>query len=267
MQVDEAIKKAFEILTEEQVRPTMKYSAEGSNFLGNTAAVMTLITDRKNRPRAVLEDPTSCTLQGTNFELLRAIYSQVCESDRPQFVTKILDCVRKPIPAHKNGTVRFPNYDGQVSALAMIVEFCIRTGNLNEWLEATKHSKLPTISLVIMLMEVEEMIAANFNLFSETELARVSDELATLREIAERQIYAARGPRGGPTVKNPHYKPGYADAGKESQDHRRNQGGMPTGAILVSEGSASKPAKSRNRKRQAKDRELSIGTRVRRRHD
>ena len=63
-----------------------------------------------------------------------------------------------------------------------------------------------------MLKEIEEMIALNFNLFSDSELASMPSSLAHLREIAERQTWSERG---RPTVKNPHYRQGFEAVGTE----------------------------------------------------
>jgi hypothetical protein len=154
--------------------------------------------------------------ESTNFDLLMKIFSQVAEADRASFVSTLLKYVRQPIAARaqKHGT-RFPFFRGETSALALIAEFCIRTGHLKELLAATAEPKMPTASLAIMLKEIEEMIALNFNLFSDSELASLPSDLAQLRKIAEQQTYGARGPRGGPTTINPDYRRGYEEEGTE----------------------------------------------------
>ena len=68
-----------------------------------------------------------------------------------------------------------------------------------------------------MLKEIEEMIALNFNLFSDSELQLLPTSLSQLREIADRQTWSERRPRisGGVRIKNPHYKQGYESVGTE----------------------------------------------------
>lgn len=61
---------------------------------------------------------------------------------------------------------------------------------------------------------MEEMLALNFNLFSNAELELLPSELKVLYEIADRQTYSARGPRSGAMKDNPHFKQGYAAMGK-----------------------------------------------------
>jgi hypothetical protein len=64
---------------------------------------------------------------------------------------------------------------------------------------------MPTVSLAIMMRQLEESIALNWNWFSNNQLGKIRKWLAPLREIADRQTHSARGPRGGPKVKNTYY--------------------------------------------------------------
>jgi hypothetical protein len=146
--------------------------------------------------------------ESTNFNLLVKIFSQVAEADRANFVSALLNHVRKPIAA------RVDTYHRKTSALALLAQFCIRTGHLKELLTATAEPKMPTVSLGIMLKEIEEIIALNFNLFSDSELASIPSDLARLREIAERQTYSARTSGRG-MKDNPYYKQGFSAAGNE----------------------------------------------------
>jgi hypothetical protein len=225
MNIREALEKAARILEEEQVQPTLGYRYVSDVWPSNLwhqqydlrkqgwtpamAAASGLATERKQRPRQVYEDAKLYVFESTNFNLLVKIFSQVAEAERASFVSALLNYVRKPIAvgAHKYGHV--------TSSLALLAEFLIRTGYLKELLAATAEPKMPTVSLGIMLKEIEEMIALNFNLFSDSQLASMPSDLAQLREIAERQTYSARGSRGGPMKENPHYRPGFSDAGKE----------------------------------------------------
>jgi hypothetical protein len=109
----------------------------------------------------------------------------------------------------------YASINGEVSDLPLIAEFCIRTGYLKELLEATKVSIVPTASLAMMLREIEEMIALNFNLFSDAELETMPYQLSPLREIAHRQIHARIKPRGSGLIEeNPHFRPGYSTTGQ-----------------------------------------------------
>ncbi len=213
MNLNEAIEKASRILEEEQVQPTLGYRQVGTLA---TATQTGLATERKQRPRQVHEDPKVYVFESTNFNLLVKIFSQVSEADRSSFVSALLKYVRKPIEAHfqKYGS-SFPSFLGRTSALALLAEFYIRTGYLKELLAATAEPKMPTEGLAIMLQEIEEMIALNFNLFSDSELSSMPSDIAQLRQIADRQTYSARGPRNRPMKDNPHYRQGFEKVGQE----------------------------------------------------
>jgi len=228
----EAVEKASRILEEEQVQPTLGYryvsGAWPSNLLhrqfelrkkGWTPAIAGqtgLDAERDHRPRQVYEDPNLYAFESTNFNLLVRIFSQVADADRACFVSDLLNYVRKPIVSRalKSGA-HFPTFLGDTSALALLAEFCIRTGYLKELLNATAEPEMPTESLAIMLKEIEESIALNFNLFSDSELESMPSDLAQLREIAERQTWSRRGPRFGAMQTNPHYRVGYSHIGDE----------------------------------------------------
>ncbi len=217
MNIDEALEKARRILAEEQVDPTLSYRYASSSEITQRAGQGNLAFDRKSRPRQVSENPRLYVFESTNFNLLLKIFSQVAKEDRAKFVSALLDHVRQPIQAvRQRYNPTFPSYRDGVSALALLAEFCIRTGHLKELLAATAEPKMPAASLVIMLLEIEEMIALNFNLFSDSELAAMPSNLAPLREIAERQTYSARGPMHGPMKKNQHYRDGFSAVGNET---------------------------------------------------
>ena len=225
MNISDALEKVEQILVEEQNRPTLiyryvskawpqnrwmqQYELQNQGYTPEMAAALGLYDERKQRPRQVYEDPKLYLFGSTNFELMVKIFTQVSETERPAFVSALLDHVRKPpgVQTPKIPVV-FPTFHGLTSALALLAEFWVRTGNLRELLAATAVAKIPAASLAIMLKEIEEMIALNFNLFSDSELASMPSDLATLRNIANLQTYSAIGTRGGVMQNNPHYKRG-----------------------------------------------------------
>jgi hypothetical protein len=232
MNISEALEKASRILEEEQVQPTLGYRYVSDTWPSNQryqqdnlqqkgwmpaiAAQIGLATERNQRPRQVYEDPKLYVFESTNFNLLVKIFSQVADADRASFVSALLDYVRKPMAASAQKRVAyFPSFCRQTSALALLAEFCIRTGHLKELLAATAEPKMPAASLAIMLIEIEEMIALNFNLFSDSELASIPSGLWRLRAIAYQQTYTARRPRNGPMKKNPYYREGFRAVGEE----------------------------------------------------
>lgn len=233
MDLTEALEKASQILEEEQVQPTLGYryvsdvwpiskrhlqhDLEQKGWTAPMVGQGALADERGKRPRQVYEDPKLWEFRSTNFSLLLKIFSQVAEADRAAFVSALLNCVRKPMQASQFRKVAlFPSYGGRTSALPLLAEFCIRNGFLQDLLAATAEPKMPQPSLAIMLIEIEEIIALNFNLFSDSELASMPSSLAPLREIAKRQTWSARQPlRGGVIENNPHYQQGFSEVGNE----------------------------------------------------
>jgi hypothetical protein len=221
MDLSEALDKARRILIEEQSKPTVGYTyvgvaptSPGALAMG-AAALLLLRSERTQRPRKVYENPKEFKFESLNFDLLVIIFNQVMANERPQFVAGLLKFVEKAFPAQRNVIHGFPSLNQQSSMLPLIVEFCVRAGHLDKLLEATKVPKYPTASLAIMIMELEEMVALNFNLFGDPQLETMPRELVTLWEKSERQTYAAKNERrGGPQIKNPHYEPGHEEMGK-----------------------------------------------------
>src|ERR1700722_3620622 len=217
MELTQAFEKFAQVLKEEKTRPTLLYhyvsdewpshrkwqqfTYEQKGFTPAMAAWDWLAEERKQRPRFVYEDPKLYTFQSTNFDLLLRIFSQVRPDDREKFIKGILEYVEKPI-------VSFGH--------RLLTEFLIRTGHLNELLAATAVPSFPVMSMAEVLNQIAEMIALNFNLFSDAELASFQVKLDHVRQIAERQTWqtkSTRGAAGADRVTNPYYKPGYSDAG------------------------------------------------------
>jgi hypothetical protein len=66
-----------------------------------------------------------------------------------------------------------------------------------------------------MMIQLEEMISLNFNVFTDAELEAMQWAIKAIRETAERQTWMSRRLPGGPTETNPHYKQGYSAQGEE----------------------------------------------------
>src|SRR6267378_8357048 len=83
--------------------------------------------------------------------------------------------------------------------------FALATGE--QFSHATAKAKVPTKSLAIMMTQLEETFALQWNLFSSDQLAQVYGWLKPLRETADKQTHSSRGTRRK-MVENPDYKPG-----------------------------------------------------------
>jgi len=231
MKVADAFESAHEILIEERLHQTVSYSASASHFkkqfdksvgqsrrLGANDLVNLpeIFAERKMRPRPVHEFPKEYEFSSVNYKLLLTIYSQLQENDRPEFIAKLLLNLPMRYSTRGNGTtVIFPVFGWYCSELPLLAEFCVRTGHTAALLKALNKPPMPTPGLAIMMAYMEEMVALNFNLFSDKELKEMPVALAHLREIAERQTYSARGPTTVEMVPNPHFKRGFEQEGEE----------------------------------------------------
>ena len=227
MEITEAKLAVDQILDEERERPTIGYEDIANDWVKRykemtpeEIAAWTKITSvprknlfalREESPRSVTETPQIFQFKGTNFDLLMSIYGSVNENERPQLVDYLLQCVASggTRTNYKPDNYPFPVFAGAVCELPLVAEFCIRTGNIEPFFVATAKPTMPTYSLAIMMRQLEETIALNWDWFSNEQLREIPKWLAPLRKIADRQTHSARGPRGGPMVNNPHYIMGH----------------------------------------------------------
>jgi hypothetical protein len=224
MEFAEALDSLNRILHEERLRPTSSYKDDYSNFLlslkgqpvvntlglQNPGIARPTVLDLRGqkKPRLVSDRPDLYSFGGGTYDLLSLLFSQVSLDIREQLIAALLNFVEAGGYSHRpNIGYHFPSHDGYVSDLPVIAEFCIRNGHTERLFEAAAKAKTPTPGLALMLMQLEETIALNFNLFSSQELRQIPTLLAPLRETADRQTHESRGTHGK-MVKNLHYKSG-----------------------------------------------------------
>jgi hypothetical protein len=162
-----------------------------------------LWAQRKESPRSVTERPRVFQFGSTNFELLTSVYGRVNEKGRPRPIDYILQRVESGgvRTNYKPKNYVFPTFVGEASELPLVAELCIRTGNIEPFFAATARPTMPTVPLAIMMMQLEETTALNWDWFSNVQFRKIPKWLAPLREITDRQTHRARGPRGGPTAR------------------------------------------------------------------
>jgi len=232
MEIKQAIDAMARILYEERQRPTIKYTDNLSDVIdpaagrglsafaklanGMLGGRLNLVEARKSHLRQVWERPEAFSFGGINYDLLLRLYNGVPGNDRGDFLEAMLMFVKKGGYVGEAGaTYHFPTFQGHISDMPLIAEFCIRTGNTRRLMEAAGAAEKPTNGLALMMMQIEETIGLNFNIFAENELRQLPSWLAPTREMADRQTGGARGPRAGKLVRNPHYR-----AGREREARR-----------------------------------------------
>jgi hypothetical protein len=215
MEPSEVIGKAAQILDEERIRPTVSYEVAGLSS-GDIGTMLTafrvsqdLLTERQQRPRSVHEAPNTFRFRSTNFELLLALFYQTAVTDRAALIASLLTRISDPASVSRARTARpLPSWNNFVSELPLVAEFCIRMGYKAELLRAIGESKL-TQGLVVLLLQLEDTIALNFNLFTDDELAQLATTLSHLRAIAHRKGRQFTRPRGTFTGASKERNPDY----------------------------------------------------------
>ncbi len=217
MDLAEATRQALLILEEEQINPTVDYTFVSSDWrrqLENLNEALQSLHNpllnihamRQLRPRPVTETPKLYVFRSRNFDLLRILYEQIHTDERPQFIGSILTLVRTGTTTNKVVSgARFPHFLNKTSCLPLVLEFCIRTNNGPVFFEFLQPMKHVHTGVAIMLMQLEETIALNYDHFSQVELEKIPEMLENLHRVAEsltlKTIEAA-----GKQVPNPRYR-------------------------------------------------------------
>jgi hypothetical protein len=175
MELRDATTKAKQILDEERVHPTVRYGhAPGLNSI-QLLTLITLSRARFQYPREIDEEPGIFRFESTNYELLCALLSQLSETDRPQYKHYVglrlgwgVGCARSQLNVH-------PKWDSLISELPLAVEFLIRNGQKADLLEALDKKDLHVFpGHMLLLMQLEDMIATNYFLLTEPEYESLS---------------------------------------------------------------------------------------------
>ena len=222
-----------QILNEERERPTIGYEDIANEWVKRhnemtpeeiaawskitSVPRKNLYAQRKEHPRLVTETPQIYQFSGTTFDLLMSAYGQVDENERGQLIEHILRRVESGgTGTHYQPEEAFPRFAALVCELPLVAELCVRTGNIEPLFAATAKPTMPTHALAIMMIQLEETIALNWDVFSNEQLGKLPTWLAPLREIADRQTYVSRGIRGRPMGEdNQYYVRGHESEGKQ----------------------------------------------------
>jgi hypothetical protein len=216
MELKEALEHAHVIIVEEEKRPTLHYESALKSWPERVKAQNTLPAMRKRRPREVLEDPTLWEIKGRNYDAILELFRQLSNENRGMFLGGLLNKTRvRSLQLFENQHA-FPSWNGHTSALPVVVEICIRNGYLDLLLKVLSHVEMPNAALAVMMVQLEETISLNFDVFSQAELKAMPAALKHLWEIAYRQTYMAkRDPKTNTKIQNEHFKQGFMVEGTD----------------------------------------------------
>lgn len=230
MDLNEAIEKARYILTEEEKSPTVDYRYESDEWpselkwdmalrqqyggRGRFAGPVALSRMRARSPREVFENPDQWKLESINYGLLSELYSQLPASAKDLFVAGMLNVFsRKHAPF--TGSKHFTAWKGHSSALPLLAEFSLRNGHWPLLLHIMAQIELPNSNLICMMVQLQETVSLNFNLFTETELRDMPESLKGFRLMAENVTWQSKRTVGTTkTVENPNYRAGFSTEGR-----------------------------------------------------
>ncbi len=108
------------------------------------------------------------------------------------FVESMLERIGQgDVTLSPSGDYKFPTFGGNVSELPLVAEFAIRTDNTDQLFAAIAKTTIISKSLVILLTQIEETLALNFNLFSDEELQHIPIYLTGLSQRADQMSYGS----------------------------------------------------------------------------
>jgi hypothetical protein len=197
MELRDAVEKANQILEEERASPTVRYTFNAEATPPDTlkplahlvAAVygpQELQRIRSERPRSVIENPRQWVLDGSNYTLLCALRSQLPEKSQRDFVNSVLLRIVNPPGCAQSKKNPYPAWNGLISELPLVAEFCVRNGAKEGFFRVVAEAN-PMPGHVILLRHLEDMIALDFTVFSDSEYQQLALSVSSFRATAERQ--------------------------------------------------------------------------------
>jgi hypothetical protein len=200
MSLEEAVDRAAQILEEERRYPTVKYNILPASevkkedldpsqklllALDRLAARDTLNTNRGGNPRTILQEKDyRFQFQSDNYELLIALLARVSETDRPRLMQAIASTIGGFPGAAKNLAASFPSWRGHSSELPVVAEFLVRNEGRDLFLGALESCKVSP-GAIVLLVQLTDIIALNFQIFSESEYALITSALGRLKNAAD----------------------------------------------------------------------------------
>jgi len=112
--------------------------------------------------------------------------SQISESDRAKFLAYIRVRLNWGAGCREDRSSIFPKWDGLISELPLAVEFLARSGGKEELFAALEEKDISVIpGHVLLLMQIEDLIALNYTVFTESEYMRLDSVVRRFRITAD----------------------------------------------------------------------------------
>jgi hypothetical protein len=185
MNLQDAIQKAGQILAQERVQPTVNY--EMPETLPAIAGILTpiaLASERGLRARWVRENPEMYQFKSTNYDLLCAILDQLQEREKPALCSWLQRSLSASSFRHKSADVLGAgSWPRCSSELPLVAEFLVRRGNKKLFLTALGKAS-PSPGLTLLLIQIAEMIALNFTLFTDEEYTLLPTATESIRQAS-----------------------------------------------------------------------------------
>jgi hypothetical protein len=217
MDLHDAIQKAGQILDQERVQPTVGYAAITTDPVASALSnLVPPLTDRGTHFREVQEHPEKFQFKSLNFDLLCALLDQVSAPDRSAWLRSLLSRISNARSyRHRLGEVlKAGLWQRCSSELPLVAEFLVRRGDRQLFINALGEAAASP-GLTLLLVQVEEMIALNFTLFTDEEYTQFPRAIASIRKtIAELE----KRPKPSPLIESNtiyhvrHEVPGFCDS-------------------------------------------------------
>ena len=183
MNLQDAVGKVGQILDEERNFPTVRYETVASRDAVDLYSTVSALHERGGHPRTIQEHPENFLFKSTNFDLLCALLDQVPEQDRAAFFAASLS--RSSNRGSYRHTVGGVLYAGEwrrcSSEMPLVAEFVVRRGDKRLLISALRSKAALSPGLTLLLLQLEEMIALNFTLFTDEEYTQLRTAVESVK--------------------------------------------------------------------------------------
>ena len=195
MNLQEASRKAGQILYQERAAPTIHYgfvSCRNSALLGVLAPI-NLANERERYPRQVLEEASQYKFSSVNYTLLQQLLSFLDQGDRPTFFSMLARQIVDGTGCQWHPGATHPFYRGFSSETPLIAEFLARNGATDHLICALGASELELCpALATLVSELGDIVGLNYPVFSDTEYELLS---AAIQNVAQKCSAIIKDPR------------------------------------------------------------------------